>query len=280
MAAPTLTVGRALREHWPEYLIEAWGLGTFMVAAGAFGTLLEYPDSPVRKAIPNGGVRLGMMGLAMGLTAVAIIYSPLGKRSGAHINPAVTLSFWRLGKVNTIDAGFYILAQFVGGTVGVLLVWAILGSAFSEPPIQFVNTLPGHAGVAIAFLTEVAMACGLMLMILTALSWARLMPLVGLFAGIMVGTYIALLAPLSGMSINPARTFASTVPAGELSYLWLYFAAPVLGMLLAVEIFRFAHLGRGWFCAKLNHDDAYRCIHCGHEPARGYQDARPKNSVS
>ena len=280
MAAATLTVGRALREHWPEYLIEAWGLGTFMVAAGAFGTLLEYRGSPVREAIPNGGIRLGLMGLAMGFTAVGIIYSPWGKRSGAHINPAVTLSFWRLGKVNAIDAGFYMLAQFVGGTVGVFFVWAILGSAFSDAPVRFVNTVPGHAGIAIAFVAEVAMACGLMLMILTALSWARLMRLVGLFAGIMLAGYIAFLAPLSGMSINPARTFASAAPAGELRHLWLYFTAPVLGMLLAAEIFRLAHLGRGWFCAKLNHDDAYRCIHCGHEPAHGYQGARPKNSVS
>ncbi len=258
--------------------MEAWGLGTFMVSAGVFATLLEYPGSPVREAIPNGGVRLALMGLAMGLTAIGIIYSPWGKRSGAHINPAVTLSFLRLGKVNPIDAVFYILAQFAGGTVGVVLVWAILGSAFSDPPVFFVSTLPGRAGVAGAYLTEVAMAFGLMLMVVTVLSWQRLMPLVGLFAGIMVASYIAFLAPLSGMSINPARTFASAAPAGELEYLWLYFTAPVLGMLAAVEVFRLARLGRGWFCAKLNHDDAYRCIHCGHQPAPAHQTAHCKTT--
>jgi len=272
MSSEPLTAAQALREHWPEYLMEAWGLGTFMVSAGVFATVLEYPGSAVREAIPDGGVRLGLMGLAMGLTAVAIIYSPWGKRSGAHINPAVTLSFLRLGKVKPVDAMFYILAQFVGGTVGVLLVWAALGSAFSESPVRFVNTLPGHAGIATAYLTEVAMAFGLMLMIATALSWPRLMPLVGLFAGIMVASYIAVLAPLSGMSINPARTFASAAPSGELGFLWLYFTAPVLGMLAVVEFFRLARLGHGWFCAKLNHDDAYRCIHCGHVPGHAHQD--------
>ncbi len=87
----------------------------------------------------------------------------------------------------------------------------------------------------------------------------------------MVASYITYLAPLSGMSINPARTLASAAPAGEVGYLWLYFTAPVLGMLLAVELFLLAKLGRGRFCAKLNHDEAYRCIHCGHEPGYAHQ---------
>lgn len=96
MSQDRLTIGRALREHWPEYLMEAWGLGTFMVSAGLFATLLEYPGSPVREAIENADLRRGLMGLAMGLTAIAIIYSPWSKQSGAHINPVVTLTFWRL----------------------------------------------------------------------------------------------------------------------------------------------------------------------------------------
>ena len=278
MPPPRLSVATALREHWPEYLMEAWGLGVFMVSAGVFATLLDHPGSPVRGAIENGDVRRALMGIAMGTTAIGIIYSPWGKRSGAHINPAVTLSFLRLGKVNPIDAGFYIVAQFVGGTIGVLLVWAVLGTAFSDPPVRFVNTLPGQAGVAIAFLAEVAMAFGLMLMVVTALSWQGLMQCVGLFAGIMVASYIAFFAPLSGMSINPARTLASAAPAGESGYLWLYFTAPVVGMLAAVEVFGLAKLGRGWFCAKLNHDDAYRCIHCGHEPGHAHQATQSSTS--
>ncbi len=278
MPEDRLTIGQALHAHWPEYLMEAWGLGAFMVSAGVFATLLEHPGSPVRGAIESGDVRRALMGVAMGATAIGIIYSPWGKRSGAHINPAVTLSFLRLGKVNPIDASFYIFAQFAGGFVGVVLVWAILGSAFADPPVLFVNTLPGQGGVAIAYLAEVAMAFGLMLMVVTALSRQRLMPLVGLFAGIMVASYIGFFAPLSGMSINPARTLASAAPAGELRYLWLYLTAPALGMLAAVEMFRLAKLGRGWFCAKLNHDKAYRCIHCGHEPGHAHQGTHSRTS--
>jgi len=267
MSKTPLTVGRALREHWPEYLMEAWGLGAFMVSAGLFATLLEYPGSPIRQALGDADLRRALMGLAMGLTAVAIIYSPWGKQSGAHINPAVTLSFLRLGKIHRVDALFYVIAQFLGGAMGVLLVWAALGHVFSDPPVDFVVTLPGEAGTGAAFVAEAAMSGGLMLMVVAALASVRLMPLIGLFAGVLVALYIALLAPVSGMSINPARSFASALPDGRWESLWLYFSAPALGMLAAVEGFHLTRLGKRRFCAKLNHDEAYRCIHCGHRPA-------------
>lgn len=268
MAGSRLTPDEAMRKHWPEYLMEAWGLGTFMVSAGLVTTLLEYPNSPVHHAIADPDLRRALIGVAMGLTAIAIIYSPWGKQCGAHINPAVTLTFLRLGKIRAIDAAFYIAAQFLGGALGVALVWVILGSAFADPPVDFVNTRPGVAGLIVAYLVEVAMALGLMLMVLIALASMRLMRFIGLFAGLMVATYIAILGPFSGMSINPARSFASALPSQYWEHLWLYFTAPVIGMQLAVSIFRLAELGHERFCAKLVHDDAYRCIHCGHEPAK------------
>src|SRR5262245_11232212 len=97
----------ALRAHWPEYLVEAAGLGLFMISAGAFGTLLGHPGSPVVQAVPGDTARRVLVGLAMGLTAVCLIRSPWGQRSGAHFNPATTLTFWRLGKVAPADAAFY-----------------------------------------------------------------------------------------------------------------------------------------------------------------------------
>ena len=90
--------------HWREYLIEAAGLGLFMVSAAAMTTLLEHPASPVRLALPDPILRRILMGLAMGLTAASLIYSPWGRRSGAHFNPAVTLTVLRLGKVSRRDA--------------------------------------------------------------------------------------------------------------------------------------------------------------------------------
>jgi len=89
----------AIRGHWPEYLTEAAGLGLFMLSACVFTTLLEYPGSPAHQAIADPFLRRVLIGIAMGLTAVGLIYSPWGQRSGAHLNPSVTLAFWRLGKV-------------------------------------------------------------------------------------------------------------------------------------------------------------------------------------
>jgi aquaporin Z len=122
VADKPLTLGGAMRKHWPEYLMEAWGLGTFMVSAGLVTTLLEYSKSPVHQAIEDPDLRRVLIGLAMGLTAIAIIYSPWGKQCGAHLNPAVTLTFLRLGKIKAVDAALYIIAQFSGGALGVLLV--------------------------------------------------------------------------------------------------------------------------------------------------------------
>src|SRR5689334_13092656 len=111
-----------VRRNWPEYLIEGWALGTFMISAGVVATLLDYPGSPVHRAIADPTLRRVLGGIAMGLTAIALIYSPWGQRSGAHMNPAVTLTFLRLGKIHRGDAFAFVLAQFIGGTLGVLLV--------------------------------------------------------------------------------------------------------------------------------------------------------------
>ena len=111
----------ALAAHWPEYLMESAGLGLFMISACVFTVLLEHPASPLRQAIPDPLPRRALIGLAMGLTAVGIIYSPWGKQSGAHLNPSVTLSFFLLGKVRPWDAFFYSAAQFAGGVLGVVV---------------------------------------------------------------------------------------------------------------------------------------------------------------
>src|ERR1044071_10273543 len=124
---------KTFAEHWPEYLIEASGLGLFMLSACAFGVLLFHPQSPVVAAIPDATLRRVLMGAAMGATAVAIIYSPWGKRSGAHINPATTLAFFRLGKVKPTDAIFYVASQFVGGAIGAISAAVALSAWASHP---------------------------------------------------------------------------------------------------------------------------------------------------
>jgi aquaporin Z len=257
---------QALSRHWPEYMMEAWGLGTFMVSAGLFATLFEYPGSPVHQALPDPVARRILIGLAMGLTAVAIIYSPWGKRSGAHLNPATTLTFFSLGKVAPWDALFYIVAQFVGATLGILLVAALLGAAFTMAPVAYVATQPGAAGAAVAFAAEFTMSCGMMLMVLLVTNSERRAKYTGVFAGALVTIYIGIEAPLSGMSMNPARSFASAAPSGIWEGIWIYLTAPVAGMAMAPLLYRMFDARRRVHCAKLIHSEDQRCIHCHYQP--------------
>ena len=257
----------ALRTHWPEYLMEAAGLGLFMISACVFGTLLGHPGSPVVQAVPDPIVRRVLMGLAMGLTAVGLIYSPWGLRSGAHFNPATTLTFWRLGKVAPADAAFYMLAQALGGLAGVSIAATALGALVAHPSVQYVATVPGSGGVAAAFIAEVIIAFILISVVLRVSNTAGLSRFTPLVVGALVATYITLEAPISGMSMNPARSLASAWPAHAWESLWIYFVAPPLGMLLAAEVYVRRRGLAAVFCAKLMHDPAYPCIFC--ETARG-----------
>src|ERR1041385_4585866 len=157
---------KALRTQWPEYLMEAARLGSFRVSASLFTILLYHPGSPALQALPEEFPRRVLMGMAMGLTAVAIIYSPWGKQSGAHFNPSVTLTFFRLGKVAPWDALFYAVSQFAGGILGVLVAAAILGNRIADPAVNYVATVPGSDGPAVAFLAEVVISFLLMTVVL------------------------------------------------------------------------------------------------------------------
>lgn len=261
-----MTMLHALRSHWPEYLIEAWGLGFFMVAAGVAVILMEAPISPLHALIHDADLRRAIVGIAMGLTAIGIIYSPWGKQSGAHINPAVTLTFLRLGKIAKWDALFYMLAQFIGGTLGVLLVLFLFGGNFALPPVSYIETVPGPSGYWLAFAAELLISLALMLTVLFFMNRQNLNHLTGLAAGVLVALFITLEAPLSGTSMNPARSFASAVPGGDWTFLWIYLSAPFLGMLAAVEIYHLLKFSMARMCAKLDHADDRRCIHCGYAP--------------
>ena len=252
----------ALKNHWPEYLIEAWCLGVFMISACAFSVALFHPASPVIGL--NANLRMVLMGIAMGTTAIAIICSPWGKRSGAHFNPAVTLVFLRLGKINPWDAIFYIVAQFVGGVAGVLIAWLILGNLLADSAVNFVVTVPGKYGAIAAFAAEIIISFFMMTMILftsNASRWSRLTPY---FAGFFVAFYISVESPISGMSMNPARTFASAAVSWNWTAWWIYFVAPPLAMLAAAEVFVRIRGLKAVLCAKLHHHNDERCIfNCG-----------------
>ncbi len=262
-SAPTLGARACLRLHWPEYLMEAGLLGTFMVLACVFGALYEFPHSPVHQAIASSLLRRILMGISMGLTAIALIYSPWGKQSGAHINPSVTLTFLRLGKIKGWDALFYIAAQFSGAVLGVFLVAQLLGRQVSDPAVRYLVTTPGPHGPWVALLAEFIIAAGMMSTVLYFSNHHRLAGYTGIFAGVLVATYITIEAPFSGMSMNPARTFGSALPPMIWDGLWVYLTAPPLGMLFAAEIYLWWKGKRAVLCCKLHHNNEKRCIFCG-----------------
>ena len=259
----------ALRRHWPEYLMEAGELGLFMLSACVFATLLQHPASLIRHFIGSDVLRRAVMGIAMGTTAVAIVMSPWGKQSGAHFNPAVTLTFFRLGKVSRWDALFYIGAQFIGGVLGVGAASALLHGALGHSAVRYATTVPGAHGIKVAFIAELIISFGLMLIVLLVSNRDSIARFTPYFAGALVTTYICVEAPFSGMSMNPARTFGSAFHAMYWNALWIYFTAPPLGMLMAGELFLRIRGGAAPKCAKLHHANNKRCIfRCGYMSAQ------------
>jgi len=249
--------------------MEAAELGLFMVSASAFTMLLYHPSSPAVRAIPAEFIRRVLTGLAMGLTLVALVYSPWGKRSGAHMNPAFTLTFWRLGKVAPWDAAFYSLFQFLGGFAGVLLVATVALPWLSHPSVNYVATVPGSGGPWKAFAAEAAISFVLVLVVLIFTNRSSMARFTGLVAGACVAGFITFESPFSGMSMNPARTLGSAILPHLWQSLWIYFTAPPLGMLLAAEVYGLAkcHVT----CAKYHHENHFRCIFCEYQALR-----RPK----
>jgi aquaporin Z len=205
------------------------------------------------------------MGLAMGATAIALIRSPWGRQSGAHMNPSLTLTYLRLGKIARRDAAGYVAAQFVGGAAGVLGMRAMLGMLVAHPAVRFAVTAPGPRGIAPAFVAELAISFVLMAVVLIASNSRPLARWTPLLCGALVAAYIAVEAPVSGMSMNPARSFASALAAWQWNALWIYFTAPPLGMLAAAEAYVRLPGARRVLCAKLEHRTTRRCIfRCGY----------------
>jgi aquaporin Z len=256
----TLDAAARLRLHWPEYLMEAGEMSLFMFCTCSFATLLQHPASPVRHFVISGIVRRALMGLAIGATMIALIMSPWGKQSGGHINPAMTFAFYRLGKICHLDALFYAVAQFSGATSGVALATFLLRGAPGDGTVRYAVTAPGVYGAAVAFAAELAISFILMITVLLVTNHERLARYTPYFVGSLYAVNITFETPLSGMSMNPARTFGPAVYGGYWHTLWIYFIAPTVGMLAAAETFLRIRRGVAPHCAKLHHANDERCI--------------------
>ena len=196
-------------------------LGTFLlVLAAAGGGLLH----------AKGEIGLPAAVVAPGLMVLAVILS-MGAVSGAHLNPVVSLAFALRGDFPWRRVPYYIVAQLVGATLACLFLLSIFGN------VEHLGaTLPGagyHAWQA--FLFEIALTGGLVTVVLGTASAAQN---VGTIGALGVGGYVALAglwaAPVSGTSMNPARSFGPALVAGHWTAYWAYVAGPLLGAAIAV----------------------------------------------
>jgi aquaporin Z len=240
--------------------MEAGELGLYMLLVCTFTTLLQYPTSPVRHLVPSAVVRQAIMGMLVGPAVVAISMMPWGKQSGGHFNSAITLTFYQLGKVAFWDTLFYVAAQFAGAAGGVAIAAYVLRGATGNAAVRYAVTAPGIFGDAGAFAGEVSISFILMTAILFASNSEALARYTPYVVGTLYATFISFETPLSGMSMNPARSFGSAFCAGYWQAIWIYFIAPTVGMLAGAEIFLWLRGGIPPYCAKLHHDNDKRCI--------------------
>jgi len=208
-------------------------LGTFLLVLAGAG-------AGVVGAASHGEISRAAAVAAPGLTVLAIILF-MGAVSGAHLNPVVTIAFGLRSDFPWRRAFGYVVAQLLGATLAVLFLWAIFGKIGSLGATE-----PG-AGIHAwqAMLIELALTAGLVSTILGTASGAQS---VGPLAAVAVGGYIVLAglwsSPVSGASMNPARSFGPDLVLGDFSNFWVYVVGPLLGALIAVG-FAFALRGRG-----------------------------------
>jgi aquaporin Z len=253
---------KSVKFPYPVLLAEAAGTGLLLLAGLSFVILDFGAGSPVSKWIPDPGLRRLITGFLFGSTGGLIAISPLGKLSGAHLNPVVTFAFWAQGKLQTHMMAGYILVQFAGAAIGSLplLLWGQIGSS-----VDFGATVPGagySTWVVLAgeILTTGAMILGLFFF----LSHAGLRRFTPLLFPFLYAVMVFLEAPISGTSTNPARSFGPSLVAGAWQGWWIYWLGPLLGTLLALVLIRSNWLGvLEVEVAKLYHfeHDPYQVFH-------------------
>jgi aquaporin Z len=213
-----------------------------LVCAGVSVVIFMFGHgSPMLQAIPGNGTRLFLTGALFGSVGALVAVSPLGRISGAHLNPAVTLAFWLEGKLAWRDALLYVLAQFAGALAGALplLAWGRMGRS-----IAFGATEPGQ-GILIwtALLGEIGVTFLLILTIFVTAAHPRTRNFTPLTMPVLFSVLVWLEAPISGTSANPARSFGPALVAGTFAHQWIYYLGPSLGAVLAVALIRLEALG-------------------------------------
>lgn len=254
---PDPVISTAAPAHWPEYAAEFVGTALLVLGGLSAVTVDFAPGLPMLHWLPSASMRRLLTGLLFAGSGSLIAISPLGKLSGAHLNPAVSLAFWVQGKMHGWDSVGYVLSQLAGGIAGVWLLDAVWGDYAHS--IHDGVTVPGLGYTALdAFGAEVVMTFMLIFSILLFVSNHKLMRWTPLMTWFLVALLVWLGAPVSGTSLNPARSFGPAFITGVTAYQWIYWLGPLLGSLGAVATFRF--VPGDVLTGKLFHVASYRSI--------------------
>ncbi len=210
-----------------NYLIEL--VGTFILVYAIISAATVYSKSG----------QLGVIGIGLvhAFVLTAIVFA-IGYKSGAHVNPAVTVAFLITKRMRISDGIFYVIFQIIGGIMAAAVVFAIFGSSISSSV-----TLPSDGNVLRAFILEMVMTFTLVYIVLTTAATAsnKIGPLAGLAIGLTLGFNVIFGGSISGGSLNPARSFGPALITGNLAYNWIYWIAPIIGSLIAAGIHRLLH---------------------------------------
>lgn len=249
-----------MKDHLPEYLAEFFGTAIMMTIGIGAVVLLWSDGSIMRELIPSDGARRLVTGILFAGGGTAVVLSPLGQRSGGHLNPAMTLAFWWKGQMTTPDALAFMVAQMLGALLGIYIV-SILGGEAAQS-VRLGLTLPGDGYSPLtAFIAELLISFLLVLLILFCVSNKRYAASTPFLAGALIAFLVFVEAPISGTSLNPARSFAPALFEHDFTHHWIYWLAPMLGAVLAVTVFaRLIDTVKRPGCAKLFHTERYRCI--------------------
>lgn len=225
---------------WQAYLSEFIGTA-LLIFVGLSVVIVDFgTGSPVVAWLPDAGLRRLITGFLFGSTGALIAISHIGKISGAHINPVVTLAFYLKGKLPLRDTLGYIFGQFAGAVAGALplLLWGPAGRS-----IQFGCTVPGQDyGVWTALGGEIITTMGLILGLFAFLGHKKLRPFTPLLFPFLYAVMVCLEAPLSGTGTNPARSFGPAVITGVWTSWWIYLIGPLVGTLISLRFLEFGGL--------------------------------------
>ena len=186
--------------------------------------------SPISRAVPGIHAELWIVGAAVAFLLAGLILSPLGRASGGHTNPAISLAMWRFGVFPGAGVIPYTIAQLLGSVLGVVAARGVWGHVVAEPSVVYGALQPGPGwSTWKLFATEAFGMAVIVFLVGLCLTVQRLTPFVPWIVGALVGIGIAVLGTATGGSLNPARQFGPAVVSGQTQFLWVYLVAPLVG---------------------------------------------------